>query len=266
MTPPIPPQNRRPYQKHGLYSLKRALGAVSGQEGWLESLGDVGEALKVWRADLVADLGGEGAISTQERAVIELATRTQLLLESIDRWLLEQPSLVNKSRRQLFPVVLQRQQLADALARYMAQLGLKSRTKPVPALGGCATPHRGFGPHGEGYAAMLQAVVAKIEAGPPRGPVRLPDDPRGPLTPAAQRPTASESVGNSGDADSSTGEANARDETDVRQAPPPSGRGNTAMGAGHRSPSNGERGRAMEGPRRAELDANDERPGAVRLG
>jgi len=41
---------------------------------------------------------------------------------------------VNNSRRQLFPVVLQRQQLADSLARYMAQLGLKRRAKKVPSL------------------------------------------------------------------------------------------------------------------------------------
>ncbi len=78
----------------------------------------MGEALRAWRADLVADLGGEEAVSTQERAIVDLAIKTYLLLESVDRWLLQQPSLVNKSRRQLFPVVLQRQQLADALARY----------------------------------------------------------------------------------------------------------------------------------------------------
>ena len=130
-----PPQNRRAYQRHGLHALQNALKAVGQEEGWLESLGEVGEALKAWEADLVADLGGEEAVSAQERAVVELAVKTHLLLESVDRWLLEQPSLVNKSRRQLFPVVLQRQQLADALARYMTALGLKRRSKPVPALG-----------------------------------------------------------------------------------------------------------------------------------
>lgn len=134
MTPPKSPQNRRPYHRHGLTALQTALKAVSDREGWLEGLGEVGEALKAWRADLVADLGGEEAVSAQERAVVELATRTHLLLESVDRWLLSQPSLVNKSRRQLFPVVLQRQQLADALARYMTQLGLKRRARPVPSL------------------------------------------------------------------------------------------------------------------------------------
>lgn len=134
MTPTKPPQNRRVYQRHGLRSLQTALKTVGDREGWLEGLGEVGATLQAWQADLVADLGGEAAVSAQERAVVELAVKTHLLLESVDRWLLEQPSLVNKSRRQLFPVVLQRQQLADALARYMTQLGLRRRAKPVPSL------------------------------------------------------------------------------------------------------------------------------------
>lgn len=107
---------------------------MGDRDNWLESLGEVGEALEAWRANLAANLGGEEAVSSQERAVVELAVKTYLLLESVDRWLLQQPSLVNKSRRQLFPVVLQRQQLADALARYMTQLGFKRRTRPGPSL------------------------------------------------------------------------------------------------------------------------------------
>lgn len=133
MTPSQPPR-KRPYQRHGLHALKTALAAVSDGEGWLAALGEVGDALRDWRDRLVDDLGGEAAVSAQERAVVELATRTHLLLESVDRWLLSQPSLVNKSRRQLFPVVLQRQQLADALARYMTALGLKRRARPAPSL------------------------------------------------------------------------------------------------------------------------------------
>lgn len=134
MTALKPPQNRRPYHRHGLHALQSGLKAVGDQEGWLEALGEVGEVLKAWKSDLVADLGGEEAVSTQERAVVELAAKTYLLLESVDRWLLQQPSLVNKSRRQLFPVVLQRQQLADALARYMTTLGLKRRTRKAADL------------------------------------------------------------------------------------------------------------------------------------
>lgn len=121
-------------QQHGHYGLHRALRTVSNQDGWLESLGEVGEALKEWQAAIIADLGGPENISAMEYSIVELATKTHLLLASVDRFLLEQGSLVNKSKRQLFPVVLQRQQLADALARYMAQLGLKRRAKQANGL------------------------------------------------------------------------------------------------------------------------------------
>jgi hypothetical protein len=50
-------------------------------------------------------------------------------LDSIDAWLLTQPTLVNVRKRTLIPVVLQRQTLADGLARYLSQLGLERRHK-----------------------------------------------------------------------------------------------------------------------------------------
>jgi hypothetical protein len=54
--------------------------------------------------------------STQQRQVIDLAVKTKLLLDSIDAYLVKQPSLVNHRKRMVLPVVLQRQQLADALS------------------------------------------------------------------------------------------------------------------------------------------------------
>lgn len=60
--------------------------------------------------------------------------RQKLLLESVDAWLLVQPSLVNGRKRALLPVVRERQALADSLARYLTQLGLERRAKPLPSL------------------------------------------------------------------------------------------------------------------------------------
>ena len=77
----------------------------------------------------MADLGGNDAISTQQLAIIDLAGKQKLLLDSIDTWLLSQPSLINSRKRSVIPVVIQRQQLADALAKYMAMLGLERRHK-----------------------------------------------------------------------------------------------------------------------------------------
>lgn len=94
----------------------------------------VGKALAGWRDELIGDLGGDSAISTQERALVDLVVRTKLMLDSIDAWLLKQPSLVNVRKRSLLPVVRERTQLADAIARYLAALGLERRAKPVTPL------------------------------------------------------------------------------------------------------------------------------------
>jgi hypothetical protein len=82
----------------------------------------------------VADLGGEDSVSTQQNALINLAVKSKLLLDSIDAWLLTQPSLINKQKKAVYPVVLQRQQLADGLARYLAQLGLERKAKELQAV------------------------------------------------------------------------------------------------------------------------------------
>jgi phytoene/squalene synthetase len=130
----LKPPRKRPYHRHGLTALEGALRRVEDGQDWTEQLGPVGEALRTWRADLVAALGGEDVVSPQQRALVELATRTHLMVESVDRFVLGMPSLVNKSRRSIFAVVKERQQLADALARYMGQLGLERRAKPQPSL------------------------------------------------------------------------------------------------------------------------------------
>jgi hypothetical protein len=124
---------RRPYNRHGLQPLKvrvkvRGLGAIDRRTA-------VARALPTWRSELVQDLGGPDGVSAQKRALLDLAYQTKLLLDSVDAWLLEQPTLINARRRTVLPVVLQRQQLADALSRYLQALGLERRGTPArPAL------------------------------------------------------------------------------------------------------------------------------------
>ena len=83
-------EQTRPYLKHGHLALSKALKTIGNQDGWVENLGDVGEALKAWKAAIIDDLGGEAEVSAMELSVIELACKTHLLLASIDRFLLEQ--------------------------------------------------------------------------------------------------------------------------------------------------------------------------------
>ena len=79
----------RTYSTHGLTTLKRAVKGLGGRV--IDMRTSLGKALAEWRADLVADLGGRDAVSTQQAAVIDLAVKTKLLLDSIDAWLLTQP-------------------------------------------------------------------------------------------------------------------------------------------------------------------------------
>jgi hypothetical protein len=57
-----------------------------------------------WRGELLRDLGGAEQLSTQQLALVDISMRTKLLLDSVDAWLLRHPSIIDKRRRQLFPV------------------------------------------------------------------------------------------------------------------------------------------------------------------
>ncbi len=121
---------RRPYSQHGLNSLMaqvklRGLWAIDRRTA-------PARTLLAWHHELVADLGGETALSAQQRALVETAVRTRLFLEHLDAWLLAQPSLINARRRAVLPVFKERLQLADALGRQLAALGLE-RHQPKPA-------------------------------------------------------------------------------------------------------------------------------------
>jgi hypothetical protein len=148
----------RPYHQHGTTALRGALARLEEPGDWTEALGPVGVALRAWRSDLIEALGGDGVVSPQRRALVEVATRTHLMVESVDRYILAMPCLVNKSKRQLFAVVRERQTLADSLTRQLAQLGLERQAHDVP-----------------GIDELSRRLVAEREQEP------LPEDPVGPV-------------------------------------------------------------------------------------
>ncbi len=73
-------------------------------------------------------------MSAQQLALVEMAVRTRLYVEHLDFFLMGQESLVNRKKKAVLPVLRERQQLVDSLARILGQLGLERRAKPVPAL------------------------------------------------------------------------------------------------------------------------------------
>jgi len=113
--------------KHGLTVLKRAVNGIGNR--LIDRRTVTGRALARWRADLIRDIGGDP--STQELALIDLCVKTKLILDSADAWLLSQGSLIDKRKRSLLPAARERQQLADALARYLTILGIRRVSKEI---------------------------------------------------------------------------------------------------------------------------------------
>jgi hypothetical protein len=126
------PGTQRPYRKHGAFALKRAVRTLGSRT--IDRRTRVGRALAAWSEDLARDLGGIGTLSTAQRALIEQAATTRLILDSIDGWLAMQPTLIDRRKRALLPVVRERQSLADALVRYLSALGLERKARDVPDL------------------------------------------------------------------------------------------------------------------------------------
>lgn len=132
MSASAPSTTPRPYRKSGAYKLKAAVKQLGSRA--IDRRTKTGRALAAWRTEITADLGGPEALSAQQRAVLDEVVKLKLLLDSIDAWLLTQPSLVNKQKRSLFPVVRERQTLADALVRYLTTLGLERKAHDVTDL------------------------------------------------------------------------------------------------------------------------------------
>jgi hypothetical protein len=119
-------------EKHGLKALMarvtaNGITAIDGRSA-------ASRALMLWKSELVRDLGGDTALSAQQLTIIELACRARLYLDSVDGWLMRQKTLVNRRHKSLLPVLRERMQLADALARHLAALGLERRDPPAPSV------------------------------------------------------------------------------------------------------------------------------------
>jgi hypothetical protein len=122
----------RPYTRHGLHAIKAkvkvaGLAAIDGRTVAARALLD-------WRKELIADLGGGGAVSAQQMALVEAASRTRLYLDHLDCFLMSQRSLVNAKRKAVLPVLRERQTLADSLTRILTTLGLERRARKTVTL------------------------------------------------------------------------------------------------------------------------------------
>jgi hypothetical protein len=112
----------RPYSRHGLNAPMARI-RLRGFNAIDRRTAAARETL-AFRSELIAAQGGDAALSPQRRRLTDMAVRASLVLDHIDAWMLSQRSLVNARTRSLLPVVVQRQQIADHLARLLDKLGL----------------------------------------------------------------------------------------------------------------------------------------------
>lgn len=122
----------RSYKKHGLTAAKTALRTYGMRT--LDGRTRAARELSEWRSSLIADLGGEQNVSAQQRAIIELCVHDVLLLGPLEAYLASMPSIVNKQKRRVYDVVLQRNKLADGLAGRLKLLGLEKHKPPAEDL------------------------------------------------------------------------------------------------------------------------------------
>lgn len=117
-------QGKQAASKHRLKLLRTAVKELGSRA--IDRRTTVGKALAAYRADLIAAMGGEDVVTPQRLTIIDRAViPTAFMLSSVDAYLMELgDGIVSKRYRKLFPVVEQRQKMADALVNYLSRLGL----------------------------------------------------------------------------------------------------------------------------------------------
>lgn len=93
-------------------------------------------AVREWREDVIAALGGEATITPQKRALLDAASVTYLAIKRLDDLvLISAGSLVNSNTFELAPFVLQREALVAGLRADLKMIGLSRHTKTIHDLG-----------------------------------------------------------------------------------------------------------------------------------
>ena len=117
-----PGAGRKP--THGAVIMRRTLRALTTKR--LDGRSALAVAVRNWKADVRRDLGGD--LTRAQETILESAAQAWVIVSSLDDYIARQPSLVTK-KRAVLPVVVQRMQIAEGLARNLA------RSAPARRLG-----------------------------------------------------------------------------------------------------------------------------------
>jgi len=155
------PKPRRIYSKSGLNTLKADVSRRKGRtkvrllfDKRLDLRIPAARALVSERDAWIEDMGGPEAISAKQMTLLDAALRTNLYVQHLDSFLMQQASLVNFKKRSVIPVLRERQVLVDSLARILSMLGLERKERSALTL--------------EDYAEVVaQRKAAQAEGGVP---------------------------------------------------------------------------------------------------
>jgi hypothetical protein len=124
--PGAPAGNENP-KKANVTKLKAALKAVPLTA--IDRRTTLGAEVFRRREQILSDKGGAENVSELMLDLIDRYLRSTILLESIDSFLFQQTTLVNRKKKSLLPLVQQRTQLVDSSLRLAQAIGLE-RVKP----------------------------------------------------------------------------------------------------------------------------------------
>src|SRR5437870_3861801 len=99
---------RRRGRTHGLYAMRRSLSLLTTRR--LDGRSAVAVAVRRWKEDLRADLGGD--LTRAQETVLEGAAQKLIIRDSLADFIARQPTLVNR-KRQVLPVVASFLQVSD---------------------------------------------------------------------------------------------------------------------------------------------------------
>lgn len=128
------PKNRRP--RIGRATVKNATKALAllSNASRLDRRTRESQFVEHVQEALTTALGGRARLSPQRTILVRNASRSALILELTDEHVLSMESVVNRGKRALYPVILQRRILADALREDLKALGLDAMPADVKTL------------------------------------------------------------------------------------------------------------------------------------
>jgi hypothetical protein len=121
------------------------------------------QAMLAHRRDLIASLGGDDAVSPQQRALVDMAVRLRLLADHGYAFLLAQKTLVTR-RRAFIPLVREVTAVAESYTRILGQLGLERKKAPPLDLATYVERTYGNGKSATEPAATGTSATERVQA------------------------------------------------------------------------------------------------------